>query len=92
LKVRSANRFLRALPGAWRGKWRHLHIRSDFDGEASRENFIAELRATIAFLEAYIAKRAKGAASAPSPRIEGPIDADFSEVPTKPSQRLKVVE
>lgn len=89
-KVQSANRFLWQLPGAWRGKWWNLHIKSDVDGEASRENFIADLRATIAFLETHRACRT--AAGTPGPQGEAPIDAAFAEVKPERRGQLKVVE
>jgi|SRR6516165_3676655 hypothetical protein len=54
--VHSANRFLWQLPGAWWGRWNNLHIRSDGAGELCRENFIADLSATIAYLETHSAK------------------------------------
>lgn len=50
-KTRVVNRWINQLPGAWRGRWRHLKLRSDFDGEALRDNLISHVRATLAYLE-----------------------------------------
>ena len=50
--VKSANRWINQLPGAWFGRWRHLKISSDeWDGNISRDRFIGHVKATIAYLE-----------------------------------------
>lgn len=87
LNAETANRLLRRLPGAWRGKWRHLHVRGSV---VDREEFIMELRATVSYLDVYCAKRPKAEPGASSPpQLEAPIDADFQPVRSK---RLKVIE
>ncbi len=89
-KSRVANRWINQLPGAWTGKWRHLKIHSDFDGEIFRDDFIGQLRATIAYLET----NKDAIASTPSFSFSSlfkhrntvasePLDAEFSEVPSR---------
>jgi hypothetical protein len=51
-KVKAANRWIAQLPGAWRGRWRNLRLQQDGWGLVPREEFIAHVRATIAYLEA----------------------------------------
>ena len=49
-KSQAANRWIKRLPRAWTGKWRHLKLsaRSSID----RSEFIGHVRAVIAYLEA----------------------------------------
>lgn len=50
-KPRVANRWINQLPWTWSGKWRHLKVQSDIDGDIAREDFIGQVRATIAYME-----------------------------------------
>jgi len=52
-RVETANRWLRQLPGVWRGKWRRLMLRADSASTVRREYFIGHVRATLAYLEEY---------------------------------------
>lgn len=52
LPTRVVNRWIGQLPGAWRGRWRHLRLRGDAFGKAPRDTIVAHLRATLAYLEA----------------------------------------
>ncbi|MGO9459329.1 MAG: hypothetical protein ACLP1W_04250 [Rhodomicrobium sp.] len=89
---RIANRWINKLQGAWTGKWRHLKVQSDILGEILREDFIGQVRATIAYLET----NKDAIASLPSfsglfrrrkPIASEPLDADFSEVPLRTEKR-----
>jgi hypothetical protein len=83
--VREANRWISELPGAWFGRWRNLRVEGSH-GSTERADFIAQLRATLAYLEAnrecigagswFSGGKLKPAALVPSE----PIDADFEEV------------
>jgi hypothetical protein len=50
-KTHLVNRWINRLPGAWRGRWRHLRLRGDIGDRAKRTNVISHLRATLAYLE-----------------------------------------
>lgn len=50
-KVESANRWISQLPRSWSGRWRKLVLKGDTGGDARREEFVAHVRAVIAFLE-----------------------------------------
>jgi hypothetical protein len=50
-KVESANRWIGQLPRSWSRRWRKLVLKGDAGGEARREEFVAHVRATVAFLE-----------------------------------------
>jgi hypothetical protein len=52
-KTHIVNRWIRQLPGAWWGRWRSLRLRGDnYSGmDATRENLITHVRATLAYLE-----------------------------------------
>jgi hypothetical protein len=52
-KVETANRWVGHLPRSWSGRrrWRKLVLKGDSSGEARREEFVAHVRATLAFLE-----------------------------------------
>ena len=52
LPTKIVNRWIGQLPGAWRGRWRHLKLRGNAFGKAPRNAVIAHVRATIAYLEA----------------------------------------
>lgn len=51
-KAEAANRWISQLPGAWTGRWRKLVLRGNSSGDASREEFVAHVRAVLAFLDA----------------------------------------
>ena len=54
-KVQAANRWIAQLPGAWLGRWRNLALEPAYPkslGLVPRREFIAHVRATIAYLEA----------------------------------------
>jgi len=51
-RVEAANRWVSQLPGAWSGRWRKLIIKGDTAGDARRDEFVAHVRAVVAFLEA----------------------------------------
>ena len=51
LKVAASNRWVALLPGAEDGKWKQLLLDGDDDGEVSQADFVAHVRATLAFLE-----------------------------------------
>ena len=51
-KAKASNRWINQLPGAWMGRWWHLKLRGDFEGDVDRNQFIGHVRATIAYLEA----------------------------------------
>lgn len=109
-ELRVANRWINRLPGAWTGKWRHLKVHSKildiFGSQILREDFIGQVRATIAYLETN--KDAVAAATAfPSfsglfrrrkPASTQTFDAEFSEVPLRaqkvksPSTSVKLVK
>lgn len=84
-KVDTANRWINRLPGAWTGRWRDLKLRGDSVGEVDRTEFIGHLRATLAYLEANRETIPRSwpwsRPRAPSKQDEGPIDADFDDVP-----------
>jgi hypothetical protein len=48
----AANRWIRLLPGSWKGQWKSLKLRGDASGRVLRDQFIGHVRATLAFLEA----------------------------------------
>jgi len=50
-KTHVVNRWINQLPGAWRGRWRHLKLRSDFQRSTPRADLISHVRATLAYLE-----------------------------------------
>jgi hypothetical protein len=50
-KVESANRWIGQMPRSWRGRWRKLILKGDVSGDARREEFVAHVRAVLAFLE-----------------------------------------
>jgi hypothetical protein len=52
LQTKIVNRWIGQLPGAWRGRWRHLKLRGDSFGRAPRDALVGHLRATLAYLEA----------------------------------------
>jgi hypothetical protein len=85
-KVKSANRWINQLPGAWAGRWRQLKLSGDFDGEIKRTEFVGHVKATLAYLEANReAIRSMRAWSWPlrnagSKPLAEPIDADFKDV------------
>lgn len=87
-KVGSANRWINQLPGAWWGRWRHLKLRSEYEGKMSRDLFVSELRAVLAYMEIN-RDEIKTARAWPGsyferaqPRQEPfqPTDVEFSEV------------
>ncbi|MFY9640497.1 MAG: hypothetical protein WCD20_12725 [Rhodomicrobium sp.] len=91
---RVANRWINKLPGAWTGKWRHLKVQSDILGEILREDFIGQVRATIAYLEtnkdAIVGTSLQsfsGLFRRRKPIASEPLDADFSEVPLRTEKR-----
>ncbi|MGE5512892.1 MAG: hypothetical protein ACM31O_16765 [Bacteroidota bacterium] len=104
--VKSANRWINQLPGAWAGRWRHLKLAPEYshDGSIGRRAFIGHVRATLAYLEAnreairsmriwsWPLRRAK-----PQPVVE-PIDAEFKDVMSvekqlpKPRRSVRVIK
>jgi hypothetical protein len=50
-KTKLVNRWIGQLPGAWRGRWRRLHLRGNVNGEVPLDTLIRHLRATLAYLE-----------------------------------------
>lgn len=50
-KVESANRWISQLRRSWSRRWRKLVLKGDVSGDARREEFVAHVRAVIAFLE-----------------------------------------
>ena len=57
-KAKQAKRFqetrsVKGIPGAWMGRWRHLKLKATYkyNNEASREDLITHVRATLAYLE-----------------------------------------
>lgn len=51
-KPEAANRWIAQLPGAWTGRWRRLRLGGDSVGSVERTQFVAHVRAVIAYLEA----------------------------------------
>jgi hypothetical protein len=51
-KVEATNRWISHLPGSWTGRWRKLVLKGDASGDARRDEFVAHVRAVLAFLEA----------------------------------------
>ncbi|KAB2943892.1 MAG: hypothetical protein K8F92_19580 [Hyphomicrobium sp.] len=51
-KVEAANRWIAQLPGSWTGRWRKLVLGGNSSGDVSREEFVAHVRAVLAFLDA----------------------------------------
>ena len=51
--ISKVNNWIARLPGAWRGRWRHLKLRADHGRTAYRQSFVGHVRATIAYLESY---------------------------------------
>jgi len=81
-KVRAANRWINQLPGAWMGRWRHLKLRADDEGEIGCDQFIGHVRATIAYLEAnrdaiQSVRFWSGPFKGRAPEL---IDAEFTEI------------
>jgi hypothetical protein len=52
----AANRWIRLLPGSWKGRWKSLMLRGDASGHVNRHEFVGHVRATLAFLEASRAR------------------------------------
>ena len=88
--VKSANRWINQLPGAWFGRWRHLKLSSEYwdgwVGTVSRKRFVGHVRATLAYLETNKEEFERTGVwywpfPAPSARNkQEPIDADFREL------------
>lgn len=73
-KVEAANRWIGQLPRSWSGRWRKLVLKGDSNGEVDREEFVAHVRATVAFLETSRLK-------APASRKWWPLRRRGSTVP-----------
>ena len=86
-KARRANCWLKQLPGAWWGRWRHLRLRGDYAGDMYRKLFVSELRAILVYLEARreeikIARAwplSYAARAQPNQEPPQPADVEFSE-------------
>jgi len=52
-KRHTVNKWIGQLPGAWMGRWRQLKLKAtySYNNEASREDLITHVRATVAYLE-----------------------------------------
>ncbi|MFA5899366.1 MAG: hypothetical protein WC829_09675 [Hyphomicrobium sp.] len=97
VKVEAANRWIAQLPGSWTGRWRKLVLKGNSSGEAGREEFVAHVRAVIAFLEAdglqipasrkWWSRRRRGAAAQPSSPTAA---ASAAPVSTRPVNLLRV--
>lgn len=85
--VRDANRWIDQLPGAWFGRWRNLKMRPQpYSESVTRSDFVSQLRATLAYLEANrerigTALFSRGKPQRKAPNASEPIDAEFREVP-----------
>ncbi len=87
-KVRCANRWINQLPGAWWGRWRHLKLRSEYEGKMSRDLFVSELRAVLAYMETNrdeikVARAwpwSHSSRAQPNRESLQPTDVEFSEV------------
>ncbi len=84
--ARQANRWIAQLPGAWFGRWRNLRISGGTF--TNRSDFVAQLRATLAYLEANreqisstTSMFSRGKLKRGTPKSSQPIDAEFQEVP-----------
>jgi len=93
------NRWIDLLPGAWLGRWTNLKISGNYLDEVARDDFLAHLRATLAYLE--VNRDSIGAASPwlwpfktrrrATPTQPGkPLDAEFSDVPPADMRRKPV--
>jgi hypothetical protein len=102
-KARRANCWIKQLPGAWWGRWRHLRLRSDFEGDMRRKLFVSELRAVLAYLETHcdeikIARAWPWSYSGPIVPPTLPTDVEFTEVKgakaktTRKSQPMRLIE
>jgi hypothetical protein len=103
------NRWIRQLPGGW-WRWRNLKIYGYANGEVTRAEFITHVRATLAYLQTschdiggrsplYYALRDvfRNARREAGTDKDDPIDAEFTDVPTKSAGRkmpkpIKVVK
>lgn len=52
-KTHVVNKWISQLPGAWFGRWRNLTLKATYvsTSEASREDLITHVRATLAYLQ-----------------------------------------
>jgi hypothetical protein len=52
-KRHTVNKWIAQLPGAWTGRWWHLRLKAtySYNNQASREDLITHVRATLAYLE-----------------------------------------
>ena len=50
-KAEAANRWIAQLPRAWTGRWRKLRLSADSTGDVDRLEFVAHVRAVLAYLE-----------------------------------------
>jgi hypothetical protein len=90
-KTSVVNRWVKQLPGAWAGRWRHLKLRGDIDREVTHPDLVAHVRATLAYLEVnrdkisrlwpWSFRRGKGHPE--------PIDAVFQDVAEATEKPLK---
>lgn len=88
-EVREVNRWIGQLPGAWFGRWRNLKMDPiPYSSNVRRADFISQLRATLAYLEAnreqVAAHRSlfsRGKLKRAAPNSAEPIDAEFQDVP-----------
>lgn len=87
---REANRWIAQLPGAWLGRWRNLRVKGTLGGHdnINRTDFVSQLRATLAYLEANREQVAahgllfsRGKLKRAAPNSSEPIDAEFHDVP-----------
>jgi hypothetical protein len=50
-KIHIVNKWIDQLPGAQWGRWRQLQLRADSGSLSERQNLVAHVRATLAYLE-----------------------------------------
>ncbi len=95
-KTHIVNRWIGQLPGAWWGRWRRLRLRSDnyAGNDATRENLITHVRATLAYLEtnrdAIAAQRSWWPFGRVAPKV--PAKPDEVAVKAKPAAAPTPVE
>ena len=86
------NRWIDQLPGAWRGKWRRLRLSPDSGDQATRENLVTHVRATLAYLEASVAE--PGRTWGRWPRLRGraetqPAVSAETDAPVEGSEKIR---
>lgn len=84
--IRAVNRWIDQLPGAWMGRWRHLKLDGESWTDVYRNDFIAHVKATLAYLEvnreAIRSERPWSwrFSNVRRPSPTEPIDAEFKDV------------